>query len=184
MAVNFNWFIKFTRSSDPDFRFKIAKPEVRLIMIENKSEQTFLPDLIKEHFGFEWGLIHCLLLFFSIVSTMFIMTISVALMAWPSRDADIVFLIPIPIPTQRQHLLLHVVIFGAMLTPGFFPFFSIDWVENSIVPFEISIASSLCWASFRSTVRSTQGNKSSQHRCSSHSMIAPGSSQLCAFSCK
>jgi len=26
---------------DPDFRFKIAKPEVRLIMIENKSEADF-----------------------------------------------------------------------------------------------------------------------------------------------
>jgi hypothetical protein len=37
-----------------------------------------------------------------------------------------------------------------------------DWVENRIVPFEISIASSLCWASFCSTVWSTQENKSSQ----------------------
>jgi hypothetical protein len=30
----------------------IVKPKVRLIMIENKSEQTFLPDLNKELFWF------------------------------------------------------------------------------------------------------------------------------------
>jgi hypothetical protein len=51
-------------------------------MIENKSEQTFLRDQIKEHFGFKLAtqlfIAYC---FFSIVSIMFIMTMSVALMA-------------------------------------------------------------------------------------------------------
>jgi hypothetical protein len=29
----------------------IANPKVRLIIIENRSKQTFLPDQIREHFG-------------------------------------------------------------------------------------------------------------------------------------
>ncbi len=56
MAVNFNWFIKITRSFGSGFQSKnIAKPKVRLIIIENRSKQTFLPDQIKEHFGLWTG---------------------------------------------------------------------------------------------------------------------------------
>jgi hypothetical protein len=51
-------------------------------MIENEYEQTFLPDQIKEHFGFELAtqlfIAYCC---FFIVSIMFIMTMSVALLA-------------------------------------------------------------------------------------------------------
>jgi len=165
MAFNFNWFIKSPGRSDPDFRFKVAKPKVRLIMMRTNLKQTFLPDQIKEHFGL-WTddsfIAYCL---FYYVSIMFITIISVALLAWPSWDAVIVF-------SFLFLLLILVNIYYCMLSfwgyadPWIFPFFSIDWVENSIVPFEISIASSLCWASFRSTVRSTQGKSSQPYRCS------------------
>ncbi len=94
MACNFNCFIKITRSFGSGFQSQnIAKPEVRLIMTDNKSERTFLPDPIRKHFWF-WiadSTFHCLLLFFfSIVSIMFILIMSVALMAWPSRNPDTV----------------------------------------------------------------------------------------------
>ena len=154
-------------------------------MIKNKSEQTFLPDQIKEHFGLWTGdspfIAYC---FFSYVNIMFIISMSVALLAWPSRDAEIVFSF-LFLFLRRGNIYCCMLSFWGHADPWFFPFFSIFWVENSIVPFEISIASSLCWASFRFTVRSTQGNKSSQPCCSSHSMIAPGSSQfVCIFSFK
>ncbi len=47
------------------------------------------------------------------------MIMSVALLAWPSRDADIVFYFPIPNPTQRHLLLLYVAILG-YADPWFF----------------------------------------------------------------
>ena len=152
MAFNFNWFIKITRSFGSGFQNQDCKAKSKIDHDESKSKQTLLPDQIKEHFGLWTGDSPFIAYsFFSYVSIMFIMTITVALTAWPSRSSRYCFLNPIPTPNPSQHLLLHVVIFGAMLTPGFFPFFSIDWVENSIAPREISIASTLCSASFRST---------------------------------
>ena len=68
MAINFNWFIKITRSFGSGFQSQnIAKPKVRLIMIKNKSEQTFLPDQIKEHFGFELATHSLPIVFFMLV---------------------------------------------------------------------------------------------------------------------
>ncbi len=134
---------------------------------------------LENTFGFELAtqlfIAYCC--FFSIVSIMFKLIMSVALMAWPSRNSDTVSYSYSYSYAEATSIAVccHS---GAMLTPGFSPFFSIDWVENSIGPFEISIASSLCWVSFRSTVRSTQGNKSSQPCCSSQPMIAPGSLQF------
>ncbi len=49
---------------------------------------------------------------FLYVNIMFIIYMSVALLALPSRDADIVFDFPIPNPTQRHLLLLYVAILG------------------------------------------------------------------------
>ncbi len=71
MAINFNWFI--TRSFGSGFQSQnIAKPKVRLIIIENRSKQTFLPDQIKEHFGLRIGdsFIDCYCFFY--VNIMFI----------------------------------------------------------------------------------------------------------------
>ncbi len=175
MAVNFNWFIKITRLFGSGSQNQDCKAKSKIDHDENKSEQTFLPDQIKELFWFWTGdslfIDYCCCFFY--VSIYYVhISISVALMAWPSRDAVIVFLF-------LFLLLILVNIYYCMLSfwghadPWIFPFFSIDWVENSIVPFEISIASALCWASFRSTVRSTQG-KSSQPYCCSHShQVAP-----------
>ncbi len=64
MAVNFNWFIKITRSFGSGFQNQhIAKPEGRLIIIENRSELRFIPDQIKEHFGL-WTTTHSLTIVF------------------------------------------------------------------------------------------------------------------------
>jgi hypothetical protein len=47
MAFNCNWFIKITRSFGSGFRKQqIAKPNVRLIIIENRSKQRFISDQI------------------------------------------------------------------------------------------------------------------------------------------
>ena len=105
-------------------------------MTDNKSKQTLLPDPIREHFWFWIGdsTFHRLL-FFSIVSIMFILIMSVALMAWPSRNPDTVSTIPIPYAEATSiAVCCH---FGAMLTPGFFHFSASSWVENSIVPLRL-----------------------------------------------
>jgi hypothetical protein len=165
MAIDFNWFIKITRSFGSGFQSQnIARPKVRLIIIENRSKQTFLPDQIKEQFGLWTGDSFIDYCFFLYVNIMFKVYMSVALWAWPSRDADIVLDFPIPNPTQRHLLRLYVAILGNA-DPWIFRF-SIDWVENSTVPVEIGIASSLCWASFRLTVRSSQGKSSQPYLCS------------------
>ncbi len=192
MAFNFNWFIKINRSFGSGFQIQDCKAR-------SKTDHDW--EQIWNRLSYQIRLRNTLVvncrLNFSLPTVFFILLVLCLYfyvsgtngLTFPGRRYC--FLIPIPIPIPRQHLLLHVVIFGAMLTPGFFHFsasssvFSTtSWVEISIVPCEISIASSPCWASFRSTVRRTQGNMSSQPCCSFHSMIAPGSSQLCAFSCK
>ncbi len=187
MAFNFNWFIKITRSFGSGFQIQSCKARSKTDHDWCRSEQTFLPDQIKEHVGFELAtqLFIAYSCFFSIVSIMFILIMSVALMAWPSRNPDTYSYSYSYAEATSIAACCH---FWGHADPWFFPFFSIfwlkpllvvtSWVENSIVPFEISIASLLCWASFRSTVRSTQGNKSSQPCCSSQPMIAPGSSQF------
>jgi hypothetical protein len=198
MAFNFNWFIKITRSFGSGFRSQnIAKPKVRLIMIENKSEQTFLPDLIKELFWFWTGDSFIAYCFFSYVSIMFIMTIAVALMAWPSRDTDIVFSNPIPIPNPRQHLLLHVVILG-LCWPLVFSIFQHLLVQNNLlvvtstlpelrtVSCPLRLVSRHSCAELRFVLLSgvLKGISQVSIVVVLTRMIAPGSSQLCAFSCK
>ncbi len=115
--------------------------------------------------------------FFSIASIMFILIMSVALMAWPSRNSDTVSY-SYSYSYAEATSIAACCHFWGHADPWFFRFSASSWVEYSIVPFEISIASSLCWASFHSTVRSTQGNKSSQPCCSSQPMIAPDSFQF------
>ncbi len=185
MAFNFNWFIKITWSFGSGFQIKDCKARSK---IDHDWEQIW--SRLSYQIRLRNTLVVNCRLNFSL-PTVFFLLLVLCLYFYVNGTNGLTFPgrryclpIPIPISIPRQHLLLHVVIFGAMLTPGFFRFSASRRVENSIVPFEISVASSLCWASFRSTVRSTHGNKSSQPCCSSHSMIAPGSSQLCAFSCK
>ena len=98
--------------------------------------------------------------------------------AWPSYTRIPTFMqIPIPIHTHMRHLYYVRVgcCNGAMLTPGFFPFFSINWVENSYRPFV---------PSFVSSYRSRCLGKSvspSPVLCATDSLI--GCPVLYAFSC-
>ena len=136
MACNFNWFIKITRSFGSGFQIKVVKPEARLIMTDNRSKQTFLPDQIRKHFWL-WiadSTFHYLLLFFfSIVSFMFIMILTVAL-DFPGTQ---ILSQQFPIPYAEATSIAACCRYGAMLTPGFFHFSASSWVENSIVPLRL-----------------------------------------------
>ena len=51
MAIYLQLIIKSPGQTDPDFKAKIVKPNVRLIMIESKSpKQIFMSDHIRDHF--------------------------------------------------------------------------------------------------------------------------------------
>jgi len=66
MAFNCNWFIKITRSFGSGFRKQqIAKPNVRLIIIENRSKAEIYIRSDREHFGLCETMTHC---FFCYVS--------------------------------------------------------------------------------------------------------------------
>ncbi len=164
MAINFNWFIKITLFGSGFQNQNIAKPNVRLIIIENRSKQRFIPDQIREHFGL-WTTTHSLtIVFFLYVNIMFIVyNVSGTIWAWPSRDSDMFFFIFLC--RERHLLMLYVAIMGHA-DPWIFSVSASYWVENSIDPREISIASTLCWASFRLAVRSTLGKSSQPPVCS------------------
>ena len=52
MAINLQLIIKSPGQTDPDFKAKIVKPNVRLIMIENKkSKADIYVRSYREHFG-------------------------------------------------------------------------------------------------------------------------------------
>jgi hypothetical protein len=183
MAINFNWFIKVTRSFGSGFQSQnIAKPKVRLIIIENRSKQTFLPDQIKEHFGL-WTddsfIAYC---FFSYVSIMFITIMSVALWAWPSRDSDIVFDFPIPNPTQRHLLLLYVAILGNA-DPWIFSVSASTELRTVSCPLRLVSRHRCAELRFVLLSEVLKGSQVSPIFVLTR-MIASGSSQLCAFSCK
>jgi hypothetical protein len=118
-------------------------------MTDNKSKQTFLPDPIREHFWL-WiadSTFHYLLFFSSsIVSIMFILIMSVALMAWPSRNPDNVSTISYSYSLRRGNIYCCMLSLWGHADPWFFPFFSIllcwflqraCWVEISIVPLRL-----------------------------------------------
>ncbi len=161
MAINFNWFIKINRSFGFGFQNQhITKPKVRLIIIENRSKQRFIPDQIKEHFGLLTSTHSLTIVFFLYVNIMLIVyNVSGTIWAWPSRDLDMFFFIFL---CRERHLLM---LYVAILGHADLWIFSVSAsyrvrpyrVENSIDPREISIAPLLCWASFRLTVRSTLG---------------------------
>jgi hypothetical protein len=179
MAIDFNWFIKITRSFGSGFQSQnIARPKVRLIIIENKSEQRFLPDQIKEHFGLWTGDSFIDYCFFSYVNIMFIVhNVSGTIGLIFQGRRRYFFVIPIEIPMQREASTNVVCCHYGPCWPMDFFRFSILSIENSINPREISIASTLCWALFRLAVRSNLG-KSSQPYFVLTRMIASGSSQF------
>jgi hypothetical protein len=156
MACNFNWFLKTPSRSDPDFRFKVVKPEARLIKTDYKSKQTFLPDPIREHFWL-WNAdstFHYLLFFFlSIVSIMLILIMSVALMTWLPDEEQCTHSFPYAEATSIA-VCCH---YGVYADPRFFHFSAsclvLCWEQYRDL--ETSIVTLLCCASFRSTVRSS-----------------------------
>jgi len=166
MAINFNWFIKITRSFGSGFQSQnIARPKVRLIIIENRSKQTFLPDQIKEHFGLWTGDSFIDYCFFSLCwYYVYIFYVSGTMgLTFPGRRYY--FWHSYSYSYAEASTTAVCCHFGLCWPLDFFRF-SIFRLENSIVPVEISIASSLCWASFRLTVRSAQGKSSQPHLCS------------------
>jgi hypothetical protein len=65
MAMNFNWFIKITRSFGSGFQIQnIAKPKVRLIMIRTNLSRHSYQIRLRNTLVLNWWLIHCLLFFF------------------------------------------------------------------------------------------------------------------------
>jgi hypothetical protein len=187
MAFNFNWFIKITRSFGSGFQSQnIAKPKVRLIMIKNRSEQTFLPDQIKGHFGFELATHSLPIVFFFYVSIMFITIMSVALLAWPSRDEEIL-LIFLFLFLRRGTYYCCMLPFWVMLTLGFFPFqhlsAEIFRLENSIVPLRLVLRHRCAELRFVLLSGALKGSQVSPNFVLTR-MIASGSSRLCAFNCK
>jgi hypothetical protein len=166
MAINVNWFIKITRSFGSGFQNqRIAKPNVRLIIIESRSKQRFITDQIGNTLVCELWLI----VFFLYVNIVLIVyNVSGTIWAWSSRDSDMFLIF---LCRERHLLMLYVAIIGHA-DPWIFSVSASlssensDWVENSIDPREISIASTLCWASFRLTVRSISGKSSQPQSCS------------------
>ncbi len=73
-------------------------------------------------------------LFFFYVNTMFIFFMSVALLAWSSRDSDIVVIFLLIFLCRERHLLLLYVAILGYADPWIFPFQHLSWVENSIAP--------------------------------------------------
>ncbi len=165
-------------------------------MIENKSEQTFLPDPIREHFGFELVTHSLPTVFFFFLCQYYVYNdyISGANgLTFPGRSYCFLSPIPIPNPIPRQHLSLHVVIFGVMLTPGFFPFFSIaSCVDCNIATEQRTVSCPLRLVSrhhcaelgFVLLSRALKGISQVSIVVVLTRMKAPGSSQFCAFSCK
>ncbi len=143
MACNFNWFIKITRSFGSGFQIQNCKARSKIDHDWCRSKQTFLPDPIREHFWL-WiadSTFHYLLFFFPIVNIMFILIMSVALMAWPSQNPDTVSTISYSYSLRRGNIYCCMLSFWGYADPWFFSHFSassgcnfyVDWAENSIV---------------------------------------------------
>ncbi len=165
MAINFNWFIKITRSFGSGFRSQnIAKPKVRLIIIKNRSKQTFLPDQIKEHFGLWTGYSFSDCCFFLYVNIMFIAYTVSGTMGLTFPGLGYVFFIFLFL--RRGTYYCCMLPFWGHADPWIFSVSASYRCENSIDPREISIASTQCWASFRLAVRSTLGKSSQPYFCS------------------
>ena len=142
---------------------KVVKPNVRLIMIESKkSKADIYVRSYREHFGL------CnydsLLFFFCFSAIMFIFFMWVELFLGLTflHPDTIVKWLPIPIHTHIRDTYYARV--GCCkgecwLLNIFIIHFSIDWVENSIVPSRL-VSRHSCRASYRVTVRGAQGSQS------------------------
>ena len=137
MAFNCNWFIKITRSFGSGFqKQQIAKPNVRLIIIENRSKQRFMSDQIG-------NILVCvklwLIVFFCYVAIMLIFfMVSGTIWAWPSWTR--ILLLHSYWDSYADRGTYYLVVgcqYGPCWPMDFFFRFSIDWVENSIVPLRL-----------------------------------------------
>ncbi len=115
MAINFNWFIKITRSFGSGFQSQnIARPKVRSIIIEQKSEQIFLPDQIKEHFGLWTGdsfIDFCFFFYFNIMFIVHNVSGTICLIFPERRHYFLIFLLRF-LCRERHLLMLYVAIMG------------------------------------------------------------------------
>ena len=123
MATNCNWYKKSPGHSDPDFKAKIVKPNVRLIMIESKKSKADIDvRSYKEHFGLcNYDSLFFLLfvVYFSAIMFIFFMWLEL-FWAWPSYTRIPLKRLPIPIPihTHMRHLLCSCrLLLRRMLTP-------------------------------------------------------------------
>ncbi len=142
MACNFNWFIKITQSFGSGFQIKIVKPEARLIMTDADLDRLSYQIRLGNTFGCEMPtqlfIAYCFFSFLLLVLCLY------WLCQWRLTFPEPrYYLISFLFLTQRQHLLLHVVILGPCWPLVFFRFSasSLCWFlqraycfENSIVP--------------------------------------------------
>ncbi len=122
---------------------------------EQIPKQRFMSDHIGNILVCE-TMTHCFLFvcFFSAIMLIFFMWVEL-FWAWPSYTRILLknFLFEIPMQIRDTYYACCRLLQRRMLTPGFFPFFSIiDWVENSIAPSRL-VSRHSCRASYRLTVR-------------------------------
>ena len=131
MEIYLQLIIKSPGQTDPDFKAKIVKPNVRLIMIENKkSKADIYVRSYREQFGLcnydsLFFLVCCLLQCYHVCIFYVIRTILGLTFLHPDTIVKR-FLIPIHTHIRDTYYARVGCCKGAMLTPGFFPFFSID----------------------------------------------------------
>ncbi len=103
MAFSGNWFIKITRSFGSGFqKQQIVKPNARLIIIENRSEQRFISDQIGNTLWFVKTVTHCFFCYFNSMLIVFLCQWNYMGLTFPGLGYYCY--IPIEIHMQREAL--------------------------------------------------------------------------------
>ena len=168
MAFNVNWFIKITRSLGSGFqKQQIAKPNVRLIIIESRSKQRFISDQIGNSLVCE-TMTHCFFCYVNIMLIVFFMSVELYGLDLPGTWILLLYSYWDSYAERGTYYLVVGCQYGPCWPMDLFPFqhplsreITSDWVENSIGPVRLVSLPRCAELRFRLTVRSTLG-KSSQ----------------------